>query len=93
MRDAIEAAMFSPSGDASWTFTAWVLSSLAANGLKVEDIPDGLLPAVLDQLVMTGRAVPESKFVASTARAQRRAKFRALAKPRPEPAVETNPDA
>lgn len=71
MRDAIEAAMFRPNG-AKWQYSDWVMSSLIANGVNPESVPDGLLPAVLDQLVRLGRAVPEHEFVASTAYAARR---------------------
>jgi hypothetical protein len=79
MKLAVEAAMFAPSRPA-WSYSDWVLSSLAANGLKAEDIPDGLLHAVLTQLVMLRRAVPEHEFVRSTARAASRGKFHAIAK-------------
>jgi hypothetical protein len=83
MKLAIERAMLSPNRP-QWTYSDWVLSSLAANGLVLENIPDGILPAVLDQLVRMGRAVPEHLFVASAARASRRGKFMAVAKQQAE---------
>lgn len=79
MKLAMERAMFSPARP-QWTYSDWVLSSLAANGLKVEDIPDGLLHAVLSQLVQLKRAVPEGQFIASAQRASRKGKFFALAR-------------
>lgn len=49
-----------------------MLTSLAANGLSPATVPHHLLRGVLDQLVMTGRAVPAAKFVSSTEAAVRR---------------------
>ena len=80
-------------------YTEWALSALYANGLDPSAIPVAMIPTVLEQLVRTGRAVPESKWtsagIAAVKRAAMLAKFenagiQAIAPP-PQPSAETTP--
>jgi hypothetical protein len=44
------------------TYSMWVRSTLAANGLKASEIEPALIHDVIDCLVKTGRAVPEDHY-------------------------------
>jgi hypothetical protein len=61
LTEAVMTAMFG-GGSVHKTYSMWMMSSLYGAGLNPEIIPAEWIPAVLDQLVMTGRAVPISKF-------------------------------
>lgn len=70
---AVEAALFIDDRPVFWD--QWALSALAANGIKPEDVPAGLLQLVLHQLVKTGRAVPPQDVVDSIQAVVARAPF------------------
>jgi hypothetical protein len=61
------------------TYTMWMMSSLYAAGLDPEKVPAEWLPAVLDQLVMTKRAVPIGEYTDAAIAAPRLAAMRARA--------------
>jgi hypothetical protein len=61
------------------TFTMWMMSSLYGAGLDPEKVPAEWIPQVLEQLVMTGRAVPIDKYTDAAIAAPRLAAARARA--------------
>lgn len=61
---AVEEALFGPE-ERHRTYPGWVASSLWSNGVDPASVPPEHLRDVLDQLVLTGRAVPASKFVSA----------------------------
>jgi hypothetical protein len=71
---AVERALFGPA-ETHRTYSDWVTSALAANGLAYEDVPPGRLHSVLAQLVATGRAIPAEGFISAAEAAQLRATF------------------
>lgn len=68
------------------TFDDWAYSALYANGLEPSAIPESRLPHVLDQLVRTGRAVPQNKYIDSAVAASKIGNLRGLIAPAPKPA-------
>ena len=63
------------SGQSLRTYTDWAVSALYANGLNPANIPASTIPHVLNQLVRTGRAVPESDWVTAGIAAEQRKKL------------------
>jgi hypothetical protein len=61
---AVEVAMLGPER-VHRTYPDWVVSSFLANGLDLAATPPETRRDVLDQLVMTGRAVPPQEFISS----------------------------
>lgn len=68
---AVEAALF---GEARphRTYSDWAISSLLANGLDPKRVPPESLRDVLDQLVISGRAVAPEEFVTTILYAKER---------------------
>lgn len=60
------------------TYTAWIESSLYANGIDPQGVPPEMLTFVLDQLVATKRAIPLQQFCDAAEAKHRRAAFFAL---------------
>lgn len=54
------------------TYSEWVLSAFHANGIDPAKVPPALIPEVMTQLVGTGRALPEDKFITSAKMAGKR---------------------
>jgi hypothetical protein len=70
---AVESALFGPRKE-RLTWGQWATSALLANGIDPTSIPPGMLRHVLAQLVGTGRALPEHKFISSQEYAARRSR-------------------
>ena len=74
---AVERALLGPV-EIHRTWSDWVSSALAANGLAFDGVPPGRLDDVLTQLVATGRAMAPSAFISSTQAAAQRGKLLAM---------------
>lgn len=68
---AVEAALFGESRPHR-TYSDWAISSLLANGLDPKRVPPESLRDVLDQLVISGRAVAPDEFVTTLRYARER---------------------
>jgi hypothetical protein len=74
---AVDSALFGPEV-IHRTYGDWVNASLYGNGLDPAKIPASQHRIVLEMLVKTGRAVPESEFVSSHEGAAMRRKIMAM---------------